>query len=263
MFPAAWHRYSGEMELKPSISQEPNAPSALGAVQESNPALHVAGATDAEDSAGQPAVQTEKTSRALTPEDVGSEEASAPLRRNITESLGEVLATIGSPDGTSRWAGTVFITAIFGMTLSTLLFIRHYRFRQMDSQHQAQREERRERRLKALEHQAEGGLLEPSLAIGSITWANPSRQISDQLYQQNVFIEIALRCADSACSDFVSHHLVETQNALQEILPALSEQDPLSFEGKAKMKRLMVNHFNRWLKKGRLDAIYFTNIVIH
>jgi flagellar basal body-associated protein FliL len=80
-------------------------------------------------------------------------------------------------------------------------------------------------------------------------------------------VKISIRCEDRDTREFITTHPVQIKNAVTGVFVQLERDDLLTKDGKARMKRRILERLNHWLEEehvhGRIDDVYFPSLIVN
>ena len=75
-------------------------------------------------------------------------------------------------------------------------------------------------------------------------------------------IEIVILCDKKATRDYIKSHTEQARDQVTRALPIVHRDELMSREGKRKMNSVVLRRLNQWLPKGKIEEIYFSNVLV-
>lgn len=75
-------------------------------------------------------------------------------------------------------------------------------------------------------------------------------------------ILIVIECGSKETCDYIQDYIQKARDEITTVLTVMERQELLSPEGKARLKKQLLDRLNGWLKRGKVENMYFTRLVI-
>jgi flagellar basal body-associated protein FliL len=184
----------------------------------------------------------------------------------IKQRLGEIAASLQSPDGPTRKGAMLFFASIFGLVVVTSVAGHRYYLHVREMRVRAARITRERDAILAefLRKRSEIAKRKNStLLLGGFTVAlAPSPDGRDPSSFHSAEVEIVLECDSKESRDFLEEHITEARNETTDAFVHVGTQDLMGPEGKAFLKRQLQQRLNLLLPKGRVESVYFSKLVL-
>ncbi len=75
-------------------------------------------------------------------------------------------------------------------------------------------------------------------------------------------IEVVLECETVDVSRYIESHMLQARNELTETMVGLTRDGLFSRDGKAVLRKKMVDRLNQWMPEGKVRNVYFNKLIV-
>ena len=184
--------------------------------------------------------------------------------RNPFAFLGQVMASVRSPDPQTRRMAWLYLLAQAGIVAILVLGVI-----QLAHKQQVAFKEDQQSQSEAFAHMADrqkrsADARQTNLRLGSFGVALNDVPGSKRLpgVVNMAELEVVVQCDEKSTCEFLEENMVRAKDVIAQILIPMDREDLLSMDGKDRLKGTISDNLNHWLKHGKVKKVFFSRVVI-
>lgn len=186
--------------------------------------------------------------------------------RNTLEGFGGLIGALSSADAPTRRGATFFFVSLFGAIAILSLTIHTFVYKGRLAQQMLEQSNAAANSLADFLGRQSDLAKRRNIQVELGRFTMELRRLPGQRFPSGVMnmaeMELVAECDTRRTCEYIHSNDTQMRNQLINGLTPMDRDDLFTRDGKARLKRKLMDRLNLWLPYGRVEEIYFTNLQI-